>query len=476
MSLTPATTDKFLKVGNPGTATTLSAPGYTNGVSTSINVGSTTNWPPDTLTAFAIDRAEIVNGVEQRVAGTYCEFVGIVSSATAIGNVSKTFGTGQDYPAGSLTRVYIPVTGTQNDYMVDGLNQDHNGKGNHKTLTDDSSNEWLGRTAVASAVNYVDISNSATGSAVVIQAKGDDTNVGLQIKSKGNKDVEMIPGTGGNAKVDGSVPKAFFALYDFVESGCVITADSAGTNKNYSITSGFVWLAGKRLTVASVAAQTVGASKDRYIDLHDNGDGTAVYVTNEVANNAASQALTAGNLRLGIVVAGATTIATAASINQGQETSVLPIASSIPYAVTDSLGNLICPRDPNRKLLGYRQILTTFGTSSTSAVQVTGLSCPVIVPTGRKVKVSAFTVAVDNNTATNPGILSLWEGTVGSGTNINQANSKSSSGGGNFGFVEGLSTPSSSSKTYNLGLHVGAGSGILNGGAGFPAFIKVELE
>ena len=36
--------DKYQYVGNPGTATTLSAPGYTAG-GTSMTVGSTTNWP-----------------------------------------------------------------------------------------------------------------------------------------------------------------------------------------------------------------------------------------------------------------------------------------------------------------------------------------------------------------------------------------------------------------------------------------------
>jgi hypothetical protein len=52
----PSNADKLMKVGSPGTATTLSAPGYTI-AGTSINVASTTNWPTDTGVVFAIDEA-----------------------------------------------------------------------------------------------------------------------------------------------------------------------------------------------------------------------------------------------------------------------------------------------------------------------------------------------------------------------------------------------------------------------------------
>lgn len=115
-----AATDKFLKVGNPGTATTLSAPGYTIG-NTSINVASTTNFPTDTGVIFAIDRAEVVDGEEVRIDGTYCVFVGVVTSATAIGSLSLLSGTPQDYPAGALTRVYITVSALHTNRLIDAL-------------------------------------------------------------------------------------------------------------------------------------------------------------------------------------------------------------------------------------------------------------------------------------------------------------------------------------------------------------------
>lgn len=108
-----------MKVGSPGTATTLSAPGYTVG-DTSITVGSTSNWPTDTGVAFAIDQAQVVNGVEVQVPGTYNEYVGTVASGTSVSNVSWATGSGdRNYSAGALTRVYIPVSATRENRIVD---------------------------------------------------------------------------------------------------------------------------------------------------------------------------------------------------------------------------------------------------------------------------------------------------------------------------------------------------------------------
>lgn len=52
-------------------------------------------------------------------------------------------------------------------------------------LIDTNENEILTLTPVASAVNYLDVSNAATAGTVGISAKGDDTNVSLSVTSKG---------------------------------------------------------------------------------------------------------------------------------------------------------------------------------------------------------------------------------------------------------------------------------------------------
>lgn len=127
-----ASTDYLTHVGNPGTATTLAAPGHTI-AGTAIVVGSTSNWPTDTGVIFAIDTVSIVNGVQVRNAGTYCEFEGIVTSGTDIANMVLRFGTDQNYPAGSTTRVYIPVASSRENRLVDGLLTSLNQDGSLKT-------------------------------------------------------------------------------------------------------------------------------------------------------------------------------------------------------------------------------------------------------------------------------------------------------------------------------------------------------
>ena len=123
--------DYFFKVGKPGTATTLSSPGYTTG-DTSITVGSTANWPTTTKVAFAIDRAEIIAGEEVQIAGTYTEWTGQVTGATTIGSMvlsSDSPNSDQNYTAGSLTRVYIPVSATRENKLVEGILQHSNQDG-----------------------------------------------------------------------------------------------------------------------------------------------------------------------------------------------------------------------------------------------------------------------------------------------------------------------------------------------------------
>jgi hypothetical protein len=219
MPFTPATTDKFTKVGTPGTATTLAAPGYVIG-NASINVGSTTNWPTDTLVRFGIDVATIVNGLEVRTAGTYNEFSGIVTSATAIGSLTREYGTAQNYNASSLTRIYIPVAATRENALIDGLGQDHNLKGNHKTLTDDNGNNWFGRSQVASAVNYLQADNAITGVAPALEAVGADPNIPLNMKSKGTSLVQV-----NGVEIDPA--NSFFNA--IINAGCMVAQRAAPT-------------------------------------------------------------------------------------------------------------------------------------------------------------------------------------------------------------------------------------------------------
>ncbi len=169
---------------------------------------------------------------------------------------------------------------------------------------------------------------------------------------------------------------------NYVASGCVWSGDAYGSTRVASMTSGVVYINGERLTVSAVTSRTFTASKDTYVDLSDNGDGTALITYTEVTNNAASPALAANSIRIAIIVTGASNIANVGSINQGQPGKLLPVASSNYYMVCDSLGNKICNRNPNGGLLGMRAIYANDTTGGTAEADVTGLNLLPLIADG----------------------------------------------------------------------------------------------
>jgi hypothetical protein len=56
-------------------------------------------------------------------------------------------------------------------------------------LNDANGNIWIAQGAAASAVNYIQVANSATGVATVIQTLGSDANIGLTLATKGNSNI-----------------------------------------------------------------------------------------------------------------------------------------------------------------------------------------------------------------------------------------------------------------------------------------------
>jgi hypothetical protein len=313
-----AATDLVTEVGSPGTATTLSAPGYTIG-DASITVASTTNWPTATGVIFAIDRAELVDGVETRVTGTYNEFVGTVASATSITNLSKLYGSAQNYSAGSLTRVYIPVASQKENRLVTWATAQHTQLGAHTAIT------------ATSLAATGDISSSAGKITTTAVGKLEDYAVPLSTYRANTTFDHVVSGSG------------------------VWSADAAGSTRAASMTALVCMINGRRIAISAVNARTFTASKDTYIDVLDNADGTGTLVYTEATNDAASPALASNSLRIAIVVTAAGSIASAAKINQGQITATSPtISSNILLAGLDSLGNSVYPTNPNQRKINYQ--------------------------------------------------------------------------------------------------------------------------
>lgn len=197
--MSAANTDYFTKISQPGGATFLAAPGHTSG-GTSINVDSTSLWPTDTGVIFAIDTVSIgTDGSETRDTGSYTVWEGVVSSATSITGMVLKYGTDQNYPAGSTTRVYILPTASRENRTIDGLLVEHLQTGIHAltssatitssklitSLNDTNGNEIFKVSPTASAVNEITLTNAATGNAPNISASGGDSNIDLKLTPKG---------------------------------------------------------------------------------------------------------------------------------------------------------------------------------------------------------------------------------------------------------------------------------------------------
>lgn len=158
------------------------------------------------------------------------------------------------------------------------------------------------------------------------------------------------------------------SLPDYVVTGCVWAGDSYGSTLLASMSAGQVLIDGQLIDVDAVANRAFTASKDTYVDV--NSSGALTYT--EVSNNAASPALATGRLRLGVVVTGASSIASVASINQGQPEKTVPTTCNLGKSGIDSLGNKICRRNP------YKPLMFTFYSSLQGTGDITIATIPLL--------------------------------------------------------------------------------------------------
>ena len=272
--------DYFKRTGN-STATSMASPGHSIG-GTSITVGSTANWPTTTGVTFAIDSVTLSGTEEVQVPGTYTLWHGTVvgSTVTNMTLAAESPNSDQNYAAGSLTRVYIPVSAALHNKMVEGIlvHADQDG-----TL------------------------------------KADSVDVTAVIKDN----------VVSNAKLSEFKPSEVLA--DYVVSGGVV-AQTAGLTGSFS--NMVHYIGGVRSTKTSVANKTYTASKDTYVDADVTANSIVVYT--EVANGAASPALTAGYIRIAKVVTNGSAITSV--VQSASDTLKNPIRPLYPITMP-KLGN-----------------------------------------------------------------------------------------------------------------------------------------
>lgn len=124
--------------------------------------------------------------------------------------------------------------------------------------------------------------------------------------------------------------------------------------------------------------------------------------------------------------------------------------------------------------LGIAQATSNFSTTSSTAVQVTGLSVTVTVPTGgRRIKITAYIRDLSNSSSSGYAILSIWDGAVGTGTLLNEGQILNAT---TPVTAIAVVNPSAGSKTYNIGLKIAVtGTGLIEAATTAPAIILVEL-
>lgn len=132
----------------------------------------------------------------------------------------------------------------------------------------------------------------------------------------------------------------------------------------------------------------------------------------------------------------------------------------------------------NAITLGYAQMTAaSFTTNSATPVQVTGLTVTVTIPAGgRRVRISVFSDGFTGGAAGAVATVSIWDGTVGSGTKLSDAIMASPNT--NYlvpCYAIAIVTPSAGSKTYNVGAqNAGGSTTTIQASTVAPAFILVE--
>lgn len=131
--------------------------------------------------------------------------------------------------------------------------------------------------------------------------------------------------------------------------------------------------------------------------------------------------------------------------------------------------------DTNAILLGYAQITSNPSNfNSNSPVIITGLTGSVTIPAGgRKTEITVLIPYVQAGATLTCGV-SIWDGTVGSGTKLAEQDYTIASGGYAAYTVVAVVQPSAGAKTYNAGIAVSTNAVTLNAGATYPAFILIK--
>lgn len=168
----------------------------------------------------------------------------------------------------------------------------------------------------------------------------------------------------------------------------------------------------------------------------------------------------------------------------GSNTYTLPAATGtlVSRDSTDTLTNKTIDASTNTITNlgygGYAQSTSNFSTSNTSATQITGVSVTVTsLGTSKRLKITLMAGTVYNSSANVAARVTLWRGTVGSGTQLQQGRGfqAGSSGTGSVTLIA-VDNPTAGSVTYNAALHADStGTATVEGSSTAPISLLVEF-
>jgi hypothetical protein len=231
-------------------------------------------------------------------------------------------------------------------------------------VLDSNQNEILEFDAVASAVNFIRIANSATGSAVDLTAQGDDTNVGLDVSTKGTGSLTLWSGDGARELL--ILPNVASAVNEITISSAaassnpIISATGGDTNIGIALTTKATGAV--VITSTGTGGLTVGPAGTTNPTLVVNGNaasavtgisitaaatGTAVAIaaTGSATDESVSvNAKAAGTIAIGNTSTGLVSIATASSA-AGMRYKRSVLASSGNTTMTSAMSGSIMLMD-----------------------------------------------------------------------------------------------------------------------------------
>lgn len=127
--------------------------------------------------------------------------------------------------------------------------------------------------------------------------------------------------------------------------------------------------------------------------------------------------------------------------------------------------------------LGKSSITSNVTVSATSVGSVAGLAKSVVIPAGGRTVIIKAVLPWISAASTSVVLFSLWEGTVGSGTQLIETRDKIiDSSDAVSVIVEIEYTPSAGSKTFNLGAYKSGGNATINASSVSPAYISIALK